>query len=302
MRLLFPVAEVTRSLSNLIKYPFVNFQKEEKVKLDYEKKEESFVPLHKDRRVIIRPLEEVEREEQERKARKLSAKKSQNGEVQAAEDDAFSPGVPLVNMDSVLEEKLQEAEKTAEQIINDAKERKEAVLRRAEEEADSVRQHAREEGIAEGRREGLARAEEENNRIREELEQEKIEHEQEYQALINDVERRYVEVLCSLLQKVTGVLFSDQKDILLHLIRSAIADMEPAERFTVRISPDDIYFVESHKEELLEKVGANVSINIQEEKGLLKEECIIETERQMVDCGLKTQLDNLISALRILAQ
>ena len=37
--MLFPVVEVTRSLSNLIKYTFVNFDKEDSYVIDYEKKE-----------------------------------------------------------------------------------------------------------------------------------------------------------------------------------------------------------------------------------------------------------------------
>lgn len=302
MRLLSPVVEVTRSLSNLIKYPFVNFQKDEVFELKYEEKDDSFVPLNKDQRVLVRTVEEVEREKREKK------EKTKKTTLKAQEDkgsdngDSFSPGVAVVNMDAALEEKRREAEEAAEQIVKDARERAEAVLRRAEEEADSVRQYAREEGISEGRQEGLAAAQEESRQIRQELEQIRMEQEQEYQELINNVERRYVDVLCSLLQKVTGVLYSDQKDILLHLIRGGIADMEPAERYTVRVSPEDIYFVEGHKDELLEKVGTGVSIDIQEEKGLLKEECIVETDKQMVDCGFKTQLANLVTTLRILAQ
>ena len=35
--MLFPVVEVTRSLSNLIKYTFVNFDKEDSYVIDYER-------------------------------------------------------------------------------------------------------------------------------------------------------------------------------------------------------------------------------------------------------------------------
>ena len=49
-----------------------------------------------------------------------------------------------------------------------------------------------------------------------------------------------MEVLCSLVQKITGVLLSDQKDVMLHLIRSGIADLEPAKRYVIRVSPEDM--------------------------------------------------------------
>ena len=41
---------------------------------------------------------------------------------------------------------------------------------------------------------------------------------------------------------------------------------------------------------------------MQEEKGLAEGECIIETDTQMIDCGFRTQLDNLINTLRMLAK
>ena len=59
MRLLFPVVEVTRSLSNLIKYPFVNLNDKKSVVIGYEK-EEKFVPLQNKSRVKVIPADEVE--------------------------------------------------------------------------------------------------------------------------------------------------------------------------------------------------------------------------------------------------
>jgi flagellar biosynthesis/type III secretory pathway protein FliH len=59
--------------------------------------------------------------------------------------------------------------------------------------------------------------------------------------------------------------------------------------------------VESCRSELSKEVG-KVTIDIQEEKGLAKNECIIEGDHQMIDCGIKTQIDNLTTTLRMLVQ
>jgi flagellar assembly protein FliH len=269
----------------------VNLQGKEKFVIDPEKDEEKFVPLKKDSRVKIRPLEEVEKERKETKAKEEAQKK----------EAEFSPGVSVVNYDEVMQQKTDEAEQTANRIVEDARKQAQEIIAQANEEADSVREQAREEGLETGKQEALVQVEAEADQIRVELEADAKRLQKEYEELLNQIEPRYVDVLCSLIQKLTGILFTENKDLLLHLIRSSIADMEPSKRYTIRVSPDDMMAVESCRSELAKEAG-NVIIEIQEEKGLAKNECIIEADSQMVDCGFKTQLDNLITTLRMLVQ
>lgn len=283
------MVEVTRLLSNLIKYTFVDLTDKEARVINYEKGAESFVPEEKSPKVIMKTAEEVEREAAEH-------------DLEAASLEEFSPGVPVVNFDEMFDEKKKEAEQEAEKIVEQAEQQAEALCKEAEEQVEQIRQTAHEEGVASGREEGLAKAEEEIQAARQEIEDIRTKQENEYREMIDGVESRYVEVLCSLIQKITGVLLLDQKDLMLHLIRSGIADMEPAKRYIVRVSPEDVLLVEGNKDEIAEKAGFGASIEVQEEKGLGKDECIIETDTQMVDCGFKTQLDNLVSTLRMLAQ
>lgn len=289
--MLFPVVEVTKSLSNLIKYSFVNLADKEARVIDYEKDSNNFVPLEKNSKVIMRSAEEVEKEAA------LHAM-----EETAAANDEFSPGVPVVNFDEILVQKKEEAEQEAEEILAEARRQAEAILQTAESQVEELHQKAYEEGVEEGKKEGLAKAEEEVARTRQELDEAMASREREYQKMIEEIEPHYVEVLCSLVQKITGILLSDKKDLLLHLIRSGIADMEPAKRYTIRVSPEDVLLVEGNKDKIVQKAGLGISVEVQEEKGLGKDECIIESDTQMVDCGFKTQLDNLVSTLRMLAQ
>lgn len=288
--MLFPVAEVTKSLSNLIKYSFVNLADKEARVIDYEKDNNNFVPLEKNSKVIMRSAEEVEKEA------------ALHAMEETAANDEFAPGVPVVNFDEILVQKKEEAEQKAEEILAEARRQAEAILQTAESQVEELHQKAYEEGVEEGKKEGLAKAEEEVARTRQELDETMASQKQEYQKMIEEIEPRYVEVLCSLVQKITGILLSDKKDLLLHLIRSGIADMEPAKRYTIRVSPEDVLLVEGNRDKIVQKAGLGISVEVQEEKGLGKDECIIESDTQMVDCGFKTQLDNLVSTLRMLAQ
>lgn len=289
-------------MSNLIKYQFVNFQKQDSFLVDPEKKGENFVPV-KESHVLIRPLEEVEQEEKEKEAGGLIKKEKKTEKSSAPEKsaDEFTTGVPVVHMDEVIEEKKKQAELEAGQIVLEAQEQAQAILSRAESEAEQIRNAAHEEGIEAGKSEGMSLAQSEIADIRAKLDEESDQLQREYQSAVNEMEPRYVDILCSLIRKITGVMMDEQKDVLLYLIREAMAEMEPSERYTVRVAPEDAMSLETHRKELTEKLG-EVTVDIQEDKGLAKDECIIETDHQMVDCGVRTQLDNLITTLRMLAQ
>lgn len=279
-------------MSNLIKYQFVNLKPDNAVLIDPEKNADKFVPMKKDSRVKIRSLEEVEEEEREKEKQQEEEKKSTG---------KFMSGISIAELDEEMEKKREEAEKQSEQILEDAGNRADALVAQAGEEADKIREAARQEGFEAGRQEGMQQAEEETSRIRQELMEQSQNLLFEYDEMVSGIEPRYVDILCALIQKLTGVLMADNKDILLHLIRCGIADMDPARRYTIRVSPEDTMTAESYRRQISKEAG-KVIIDIQEEKGLAKDECIIETEHQMVDCGFKTQLNNMLTTLRMLVQ
>lgn len=273
----FPVVEVTRSLSNLIKSPFVNMQGKEKVLISYEERD-AFVPLKQSSRVIVSEEESGEEKKKQKKRPDPSAE-------QAAKDELA---------------RKKEAEKQAEWILAEAREQADRIQEEAQRQAEGVRVAAREEGIRQGREEGLTRADEELAQVRADIEEAKVLLEEEHRQMAAVMEAQYVEVLCDLIRKLTGVLLRDKKDVLLHLIRSGISDTQPSNRYTLRVASDDLTLVENHLDEILMNIDSGVSIDVKEEKGLEKNECIIETDTQMVDCGFRTQLDNLITTLHML--
>ena len=290
--MLFPVVEVTRSLSNLIKYPFVNMQGKETRVVKYEPEPDKFVPLDQKKKVVKKSLEEVEEEK---------ALKAMEQEKAEAGKDVFAAGVPVVNFDEIFKEKSEEASKEADSIIQRAREDAEGMLADARGQMDDLREQARQEGVALGREEGMAQAQEEIDQIKTELFERKKQQEQEYKEMVADIEGHYVGILCSLIRKLTGVIVSDRRDVILHLIRSGIADMEPAKRYIIRVCTDDLLYIESNKEDIQEKTGITGTLEVQEERSLQEGECIIETDTQMIDCGFQTQLENLITTLRMLA-
>ena len=259
--------------------------------IQYETETDKFVPFDQKKKIIMKTLGEVEEE------KALQAAEEETASAEAE----FAPGVPVVNFDEMVKQKTEEADQEAAAILEHAREDAAGLLSDARQQVDDLREAARREGIALGKEEGMNQAQEEINRIEAELAARKQQQEQEYEKMIQDTESQYVEVLCSLIRKLTGVIVSDRRDVILHLIRSGIADMEPAKHYTIRVCADDLLYIEGNKEDILEKTGIEGMLEVQEEKGLSEGECIIETDTQMIDCGFQTQLENLISTLRMLA-
>lgn len=277
-------------MSNLIKYPFVNLQGKETKVIQYETDEGKFVPFDQKKKVVVKSLDEVEKEKE------LQIME----EKEDVKDSEFSAGVPVTNFDEMFKQKSEEADKEAASILENAREEAREVVQEAREQADAVRENARQEGTVLGKEEGLREAQEEIEQIKEDLFERKRQQEQEYEKMIQETEGQYVDILCSLIRKLTGVVVSDRKEVILHLIRSGIADIEPAKHYTIRVCAEDLLYIESNKEDILEKTGITGTLEVQEEKGLTEGECIIETDKQMIDCGFQTQLGNLISTLRML--
>ena len=117
---------------------------------------------------------------------------------------------------------------------------------------------------------------------------------------IDGIEKKYVDVLIALLQKLTGVLIENRDDLMLYLIQTTVRDLKPSNKYCIRVSEEDIYQLESQKEQILQEIGEDATLEWIEEKGLEKGQCVIETENQMVDCGFQTQLETLIRDLKML--
>ena len=60
-------------------------------------------------------------------------------------------------------------------------------------------------------------------------------------------------------------------------------------------------FLEEHKDEIAERIGRDIEIEISADLTMEANECIIETDTGIFDCGTDVQLSNLIKDLRALS-
>lgn len=216
----------------------------------------------------------------------------------------FQAGMNVLNMNDVRQEERERIEREASEQIQllqeQAKQEAEALIEEAKREADQIRTDAYEEGKAQGFSEGqeLARQQLEEQKEQFRLQMEQKQKELEEQEL--SLEPKFADIMAALIEKITGVVCQDKKEIIIYLIHQALRQLEKAKNVTLRVSKSDILMVSAHKEELRECLADGVEFDVTEDDSLEANQCIIETDNKMVDCSLDVQLQNVKEQIRLL--
>lgn len=202
-------------------------------------------------------------------------------------------------------EALQKAKEEAEAILSEARQAAEALVAEANAQSEGIFQKAREEGRQEGYDKGLGQIkeelEEEYGRKQEELEQFKLKLQGDYNQQMQDLEPKLLDVILTVVEKVFRIQFGDKKEILLYLVGNTLANIEGCKSFRIRIGNEQKDFLEARRDEILDRIGNDMSLEIVSDQSLEESQCVIETDTGIFDCSLGVQLENLIKDLRSLS-
>ena len=206
-----------------------------------------------------------------------------------------SAGEALAIVSAQAEEMLSAARREAENIKSHA-------LIEVQVEIESLRRTAMEEaraqGYEDGYQEGVAQLEQERAGL---LEQKK-KMEDEYQQMVSDLEPKFVDTLTDIYEKVFRVDLKKEQDIIMHLISSTMQKIEGSSNYLIHVSKEDYSYVNLKKQDVLVPVvSPNASIEVVEDITLGANDCIIETDGGVFDCGLGTQLEDLAQKLKLLS-
>lgn len=157
---------------------------------------------------------------------------------------------------------------------------------------------AKSEGYQEGRNTGYMELEEERRR----LEEDKRKHEEEYSELLFELEPKFVRYITNIYEKVFQVDLSEEKNIVVNLLRNAMQKVEGSKNYIVHVSKEDYKFVYEHKKELADAAMAeDVIIDVVEDLTMKSGDALIETANGIFDCGVETQLTAIKKKLMLLA-
>lgn len=191
---------------------------------------------------------------------------------------------------------------TPEELVQKAMDEVAEIKREASRQLDEERIRVLEEARRTGYEEGRKKAEQEYLEKEEARERQMQEMEQNYQKQIDELEPLFIETLTGIYEKIFHVELSKYRDILVYLIGTTIRKTEGCREFVVHVSAEDYPYVNMQKKQLQDMVGLPGGIvEVTEDLSLNRNECQIETQNGIFDCGLGTELEELSGKLKLLS-
>lgn len=298
MKLLFPEAEVTRSLSNnLLKAWGVSPNPEEEVR------------VIDNNEVIAKRLEWLM--EQKVLPKKtaagsmVSAKTEESMEAVLLPGETGEAGTGFVEGLEAEQIELYEGP-DAEELAAQARAEAEQILESARAEAAAIRQSAleegRQQGYAAGLQEAQAQMQEKLQSAETQIRQKAETLENAYWNKVSELEPAFVDTLTGIYEHIFRVKLSEEKQLILNLLTEALHGIEGSREFIVHVSGADIQNVRAAKQELIDAaVSPDAKIDIIEDATLTRNDCLIETGSGIFDCSLDTQLKELKKQLKLLS-
>lgn len=302
--MLFPVVEVTRSLSNLIKSGFVAFSQDNTMVIDANNNK------------IIKGMEEALQEA----AATKEAASLEEALAEAMIEDAQIDGIdretmPSLTIDrgsqetmlhsqSLADQIVQKAKADARQIVDQAHDEAEQLRADAYDEAEQVRSQARTDGYQTGYQEGVDKAtaeyEDKKQALDNEIQQQTSLFQNEREQFVKEMEQNMVSWLCEMIPKITGVCVDGQQEVLPYMVNEAIKNLDDSRHFVIRVSEADYPYLEQQKAQLYGAANPNVDLELFSDAKLSERQCLIETENGVVNVSLDEQLRNLQKALQLM--
>lgn len=303
-------------MSNVIKAMNIRYTQEKRT-LDLNERADGFQRLYVENLAKVQEVlspEEIENEE--------TVESTDPADILAStEFEALEAGheveIAEKNLAKFAEKQLSETEINAliseerDNMLENIKLESEKLLAATHEECDRIINETRAEleveraGLydnakAEGYKDGLLKAKNETDALKQELEEKLANVDLDFEKKVDELEPAFVELTISLIQKITGILVDDRRDLILHIIRQSILNIENSNKYIIHVSKDDFDFVNSKRQELSVELKGN-TVEVVEDAILTRAQCTIETDTRIFDCSLDVQLKNLISDLKLLS-
>lgn len=197
-----------------------------------------------------------------------------------------------------------EASLEAASIIERAQEEALQIRAQAEAQMEDLKAQTVLQAKEEGRQQGLEAAAEEIEQMKTQLLADQDVFRQQLQAEQEDallqLEPKFAEVLCDLLERLTGVVVKGHSEVILYLINNAMRGIDNSHSFVISVSDADFAYVNQHKQEIYGYLNPGVEIELFQDSKLEKNQCKIETDNGMVDLSLDVQLSQMIKSLMML--
>lgn len=263
--------------------------------IDYnELLEQKLSALSFERQAQLRRQQVEERRRQQGEG--VSGEEAQQAETTDGFMDLNLEALPEMQIDYV-----ERAKEEANQIVSKATADAETILKKAVQEAENLKERTRQEAEEQGYAKGMECVQMQEAQMREELQRLKEEQEQAYADRLYTMEPELMDAVIEVFDQVLHTDFVNHREILLYLIRRTVRHIKNSREFRIFVSADDYAEISAKKEEIIEKIGGEVTLDIIMDESMQPGQCTIDTDEGLFECGLNIQLSNLLKDLKALS-
>ncbi|MBI4083388.1 MAG: hypothetical protein HY423_12335 [Candidatus Lambdaproteobacteria bacterium] len=180
-----------------------------------------------------------------------------------------------------------EAEQQADQLVADARES-----------AEEIREQARLEGFEEGRAEGLKRRYEEAGVNLERLDTILRELGEYRRHVIHYAEKDGIRLAMLMVRKLLRQELTINRKAVWNMLATTLRELEDKGTFNIWLSPEDYRFAAAARPALEQYLAEDQAITFRARPSLQPGDVLIETDRDVIDLSLATQLHHLESPIR----
>lgn len=196
------------------------------------------------------------------------------------------------------DEILENARKEAEKIINEARIKAESILNSASAAVAARVKEAEEKAKEEGYIHGEALARKHYQSLINEAEELKQKAREIHDNTIAGLEAEIVDLIIQISRKVIGTELTQNREVILGLIRNALSAASLADRVLIHVSDEDYDFVAENKDRVTEGIKGIRGFEIVRDNSLKKGECLVDTGFGTVDSSIDIQLRTMEKTLR----
>lgn len=212
-------------------------------------------------------------------------------------DDAYEPEQ---YEEPNFTELIEEANENARAIIADAQEKADLILEDAHIKASQIYEEKKQQGYTDGMQESEQEIQSAKQKYEKEYLDLKTKLEQDFAIRNDTLESDLIDAIIMVFNNVFHIQFDDKKEILLYLVKNTISKVEVGKEFRVHVAQNNYKFMLSRIEEIRERIGNDVEIEIVNDANLESADCQIETSFGVFDCGIDMELANLVKDIRSL--
>lgn len=218
------------------------------------------------------------------------------------ENEAEQTSGNVIKADEKAENLLSQARTEADTILAEADAKAQEIVRQAKEQAEKEKQQALEQARQQGYREGQEKAGAENKRLEKEWNDKKKQLDDAFQKELDELEPQFVDTITKIYEHIFHVELHSYREILGYLISTTMRKIEGNRNFIIHVSKEDYPYISMQKKQITAGATApNCVIEVVEDLTLSKNQCLIETEGGIFDCGVDTQLTELRQKLKLLS-